>query len=203
MGIIPDIETIIALHKRYASFAKADLFDLVFTHCQIVCEIAMQCADNTDEPVDREILRAAALLHDIGSYPFFDEQGHTDGYGFYPMHALLGARLIADEGFDARIAEAVENHLLLGLSKREIAANTSRVWPLPRHDYLPKSIEAEIVCYADRFHSKQPVFNGYESFLQRLEFDMPDQAAAFKADAKRFGVPDVAALAQKYNQKIR
>jgi len=201
--MIPDTETIIALHKRYAGFAKADLFDLVFTHCQIVCEIALQCADTVNEPVDRKVLRAAALLHDIGSYPFFDDQGHTDGYGYYPMHALLGARLIADEGFDLRIAEAVENHLLLGLSKQEIATDTARVWPLPRRDYIPKTIEAEIICYADRFHSKQPIFNGYENFLERLEADMPEQAAKFITDAKRFGVPDVAALAQKYNQKIR
>ena len=49
MGVIPDTDTITVLHKRYASFAKADLVDLVFTHCQIVCEIAEQCADHIDE----------------------------------------------------------------------------------------------------------------------------------------------------------
>ncbi len=201
--MIPDFETIKALHKRYAGFAKADLFDLVFEHCQIVAEIALQCAETVDEPVDRDVLQAAALLHDIGAYPFFDDKGQTDGYGFYPLHAVLGARLIVDEGFDIRIAQAVENHLLLGLSKQEIESDTSRVWPLPHHDYVPNSIEGEIICYADRFHSKAPVFNGYENFLKRLQFDMPEQAAKFEADAKRFGIPDIAALAQKYNQKVR
>lgn len=204
--MIPDTQTIIALHKRYAGFVKADtelLFERVFTHCQIVAEIALWCADRIDMAVNRDVLCAAALLHDVGTYPFFDADGRTDGYGFYPMHAILGGKLVLDEGFDPRIAAVIETHIMMGLSEAEIHPEDGRDWPLPHRDYRPSSIEGEILCYADRFHSKDPQFNGYQVYLAKMRKMLPLQAPKFEADAKRFGIPDIAALAQKYNQKVR
>src|SRR5690625_3660954 len=44
--VIPSDEEIRALHERYAPTRKA--FDLVLTHCEIVCAIAEQLLDRSD-----------------------------------------------------------------------------------------------------------------------------------------------------------
>jgi uncharacterized protein len=103
--MIPTDTTIEQLHKKYAP--NAHVFDLVYTHCKIVCEIAEWCVAQKGIAVDIELLRAACLLHDIGTYVLFDAEGHVENQRLYPLHAIIGAKIIADEGFDARIAQAV------------------------------------------------------------------------------------------------
>lgn len=202
--MIPTFKEIEALHRKYADFAKSpDAFKLIFGHCQAVSDIALWCAKNTDESVNIELLQAAALLHDIGSYPFVEPEGHISGQGFYPQHAILGARILLDEGFDLRISQIVETHLLLGLTKEEIEHPLGRKWSLPARDYTPETVEAELLCYADRFHSKDPAFNSFDSFYASLKKSLPKQAAKFKAMSECFGVPDLTPLAKKYEHPIK
>jgi uncharacterized protein len=202
MATLPDRQTIEALHRKYAP--NDQVYELVFGHCEVVAEIAQWCVGNLAEAerarVDVELLRATALLHDIGTYVLFDEVGKITNHRMYPQHAILGAKILLDEGLDERIAGAVETHVLLGVTRQEII---EKAWPLPARDYVPQTLEGELLCYADRFHSKHPTFNGYETFLARLREDMPLQAAKFEAWSQRFGVPDVPALAKKYGQPIR
>jgi uncharacterized protein len=195
MITVQDIEK---LHRKYA---PNDLvYEIVYGHCRVVNEIAQWCAGNLNEAVDVEVLRSAALLHDIGTYVLFDEEGVLTHGRLYPLHAILGAKMIADEGIEARVAKAVETHVLLGLSKQEIL---DKPWLLPARDYIPETIEGELLCYADRFHSKGPSqFNAYDTFLAKLKRGLPLQAAKFEAWSKRFGVPDVEALAKKYGQPV-
>lgn len=47
----------------------------------------------------------------------------------------------------------------------------------------------------DRFHSKKPTFNSYEAFLARLQ-------DKFETWSKRFGLPDIKTLAERYGQPI-
>jgi uncharacterized protein len=198
-GII-SIQEIERLHHKYAPNDK--VYNLVYGHCQIVCEIALWCVDNIKDEttVDVPLLRAAALLHDIGTYILFDDEGKVANNRMYPQHAILGAKIVADEGIDMRISKIIETHVLLGLTKQEIIDNP---WILPARDYEPDTIEGELLCYADRFHSKHPAFNAYDTFLQGLKKSLPLQAAKFEAWSKRFGIPDIDALAKKYNQTVR
>ena len=188
------------LHRKYAPNDK--VYELVYGHCRVVNEIAQWCATNisSKETVDTELLASAALLHDIGTYVLFDDNGKVGNERLYPLHAILSAKIIADEGIDGRVASLVETHILLGLSKREII---EKPWPLPARDYIPSSVEGELLCYADRFHSKKPTFNAYDTFLARLKEGMPEQAAKFEEWSKRFGLPDIEALAKKYQQPIK
>ena len=193
------VSEIEALHRKYAP--NDTVYDLVYGHCQVVNEIALWCAGNAEgEAVDHEVLRVAALLHDVGTYILFDEQGNVANHRMYPLHAILSAKIIADEGIDTRVARIVETHVLLGLSKQEII---DKPWVLPARDYIPTSIEGRLLCYADRFHSKKPVFNAYQTFLGRLQKELPLQAAKFEEWAQEFGLPDLEALANKYGQQIR
>ncbi len=183
------------LHRRYAS-DDAQLEE-VFTHCQIVREIALWCADRIDVPINKEVLNTACLLHDIASYGFLH-----DSYArkYYCQHALLGSAVLQEEGFDPKICEAVKTHVLLGITAQEIE---EKEWALPLRDFEPKTIEAELLCYADRFSSKPDNVNSFDYFLRGLKENLPRQAAKFKQWSKRFGVPDTAAIARKYKQNLR
>ncbi len=188
------------LHHKYAPNDK--VYDLVYGHCQVVCEIALWCADNIKDEtkVDLDLLQSATLLHDIGTYILFDDEGKVANNRMYPQHAILGAKIVADEGIDMRISKIIETHVLLGLTKQEIIDTP---WILPARDYEPDTIEGELLCYADRFHSKHPTFNAYDSFLEGLKKSLPLQATKFEAWSKRFGIPDIDTLAKKYNQPVR
>ncbi|HEU4914111.1 MAG TPA: HD domain-containing protein [Candidatus Saccharimonadales bacterium] len=196
MLTVPQIEE---LHRKYAP--NDAVYNLVYGHCQVVNEIAQWCVSNlpANEEVDIDLLTNAALLHDIGTYVLFDDDGKVTNKRLYPLHAIFGAKIIADEGVDSHVAQIVETHVLLGLSEKEIS---EKPWPLPARDYIPGNIEGELLCYADRFHTKKPTFNSYDVFLARLRDGMPGQAAKFEAWSKRFGLPDIEALAKKYGQPI-
>lgn len=200
MNNLPTIELIERLHHKYAPNEK--VYNLVYGHCKLVAEMALWCADNITNKikVDRRALQTASLLHDIGSYAFFDNNGRNLNERLYPQHAILGAKILEDEGIDHLITEMVSTHVLLGLTKQEII-NTP--WYLPAHDYEPKTIEGELLCYADCFHSKHPTFNAFETYLDRLKENLPLQGEKFDNWSKRFGIPDVDYLAKKYKQPIR
>lgn len=194
---INDIER---LHHKYAP--NDQVYNLVYGHCQIVSEIALWCVDNieSESEVDIDLLQSAALLHDIGTYILFDDDGKVSNERMYPLHAILGAKIVADEGIDMKISKIIETHVLLGLTKQEIIDTP---WVLPARDYEPETIEGELLCYADRFHSKHPTFNAYDTFLDKLKRNLPLQAAKFEAWSKRFGIPDINMLADKYKQPVR
>lgn len=196
--MIPSKEQIDEVHKRYAQ--NDHLYKLVTEHCQIVAEIAEWCVIKNNLDVDIDLLQAGCLLHDIGTYALFDAKGLDGNEHNYKQHAVFGAALAIEEGFDPRIAEMIRTHVLMGLSKQEIIDNN---YGMPQNDYIPQTIEAKILCYADRFHSKHPTFNAYEPFLARLTKVLPLQAEKLKSAAKEFGIPDVEALAQKYGHPIR
>ncbi len=192
-------EEIIKLHKKYAS--NDDDFEAVYTHCQIVAEIAEWCVGNINEKVDVELLKTAALLHDIGSYPFLAAWEVRDDYRkFYALHAFLGSKILEDEGYDKKICTMVQNHVLMGLTKDEINKIDFR---MPVINLEADSIEGRLLCYADRFHSKKPVFNSFKNFHNNLTKTLPKQADKFMNWSTEFGLPDIEALAKKYNHPIR
>jgi uncharacterized protein len=197
--MIPSHKHINAMHHKYA--ANGLLYTLVTDHCHAVADIALWCADQIpDENVDKRLLEAAALLHDIGSYGFMsDADGSVANHHTYAQHAMVGADILRAEGVDERIAQVVETHVQLGLTKEEIA---QLGLGLPPRDMTPKSIEAEILCYADRFHSKRPKFNAYDTYEKFLQSVFPMQVAKFRAAAEKFGRPDLLPLAKKYDHPL-
>lgn len=197
---IPTINEIERFHHKYAPNDK--VYNLVYGHCQIVSEISLWCADNIahETKIDKKLLQAACLLHDVGSYAFFDNDGNNLNDRLYPQHAILGAKILEDEGVDNRITSIVATHVLLGLTKKEIIETP---WYLPERGYEPNSVEGQLLCYADRFHSKTPTFNAFDTFHDRLRQNLPLQAAKFEEWSNRFGMPDIPALAKKYKQPIK
>jgi uncharacterized protein len=109
------LEEINALHKKYAPTAEA--FKSVHTHCHIVRRIALQVAD-TYYPVNRQLLEAGALLHDIGVYKLY-KNGILDK-SRYVTHGLLGYELLKGEGLDESLCRFALLHTGVGITKEEV-----------------------------------------------------------------------------------
>jgi len=189
---------ILALHKKYASSDRA--FELVYTHCEIVCRIALDTAKRNNLSVDIEILKTAAMLHDIGTYALYIDELDTFQKAGYMQHALLGAALLQEEGLPDSVTSAVKTHILMGLSAEEVKKHRDG-----RHPYIDltaKSIEAELLCYADRFHSKDPVFHDIDIYLIELQRGLPLQAKKLRHALDIYDAPDISLLAKEYGHPI-
>lgn len=187
-----------ALHRKYAPDSHA--YDLVYTHCSIVADIAVDAVKRNNLDVDADLVFLACILHDIGTYTLYIPELRTFKSDGYQQHALIGATLLQAEGLPHEVVSAVRTHVLMGLSAAEIQ---SAGWKLPYIDLLPETTIGELLCYADRFHSKHPQFNDPDRFVDGLSRDLPLQAERFRRSLEQYGRPDIDALAQKYNHPIK
>jgi uncharacterized protein len=205
---IPTDEQIRALHVRNAPTREA--FDLVYTHCRIVCAVAEQIiasqswapsieAPNVGAP-DVALVRAGALLHDIGVYRLYDSSGRLD-YKNYIRHGVLGHDLLREAGFPEVICRFCSCHTGVGLSREDIHAQNL---PVPIGDYLAESVEEELVMYADKFHSKStpPVFLTSAAYAKKVRRFGPDKEKHFAGMVERWGEPELGALAEKYGHTV-
>ncbi|MDQ3158883.1 MAG: HD domain-containing protein [bacterium] len=192
-------EEIATLIKKYCPTDEA--YKFVSEHGEIVWEIAEWCAGNADEDVDLDVLRVACKLHDIGSPAFIAASRFDDEYRFlYGLHSMLGEIILRDEGLPKEVYEIVGTHNLMGMTKNEIIENK---FALPHQDRHPSSIEGELLCYADRFHSKHPKFNDHRDFKGFYGLKVPVQEKKFHEAVKKFGMPDLDALAKKWDHPIK
>lgn len=195
--MIPSLEQITELHKKTAT--SVEIFELVFNHCQIIWEICEQIIENKNLDVDKEFVKAAALLHDIGAYNVIDKNGDIEGKN-YIIHGIEGYKLLKDVSIDDAICEIARRHTGVGITEVDI---TEQKLPLPLQDYIARTVEERLVMYADKFHSKVPSFNSYESystFITRFGADKKDKFAKLKNE---FGLPIIEILSAKYGQPIR
>ncbi|MDI1465232.1 HDIG domain-containing protein [Catellatospora sp. KI3] len=195
---IPSDRQIRDLHERYAPNQAA--FDLVYTHCEIVCAVAEQLLDGGHPALDADLVRAGCLLHDIGVYRLYDQAGRLD-HGEYMRHGVLGRDLLRELGFPEQVARFCAHHTGVGLTADDVRRHAL---PLPAGDYLAETDEEELVMYADKFHTKTtpPAFvtaAGYTEYVRRFG---PDKVARFTAMVERFGEPDLAGLADRYGHLV-
>src|ERR1700721_77941 len=128
---IPTDDEILGLHEKLAPAAGA--FDLVYTHCVIVCGIAEQLHSRlrTGQHIDIDLARAGALLHDVGVYRLYDKAGKLDGVN-YIRHGILGYELLVQEGLPEAICRFASHHTGVGLTRDDVIAQRL---PLPAADY--------------------------------------------------------------------
>ena len=107
----------------------------VIVHCCTVWSMAEAMAGKIDCDID--LVRAGALLHDIGR-----SIDHSIN------HAVIGASIAADLGLPIEVVEIVRRHVGAGLDEEEV-----REFNLPQGDYIPRTIEQKIVCHADNMVS--------------------------------------------------
>ncbi|MFG2005100.1 HDIG domain-containing metalloprotein [Spirillospora sp. NPDC048911] len=191
---IPSDREIRALHEEYAPSAAA--FELVYTHCQIVCEVAEQLLSRHDVDLDAELVRAGCLLHDIGVYALYGPSGELD-HSRYIRHGVLGHALLRGLGFPEVLCRFCSCHTGVGLSRDDV---TTHNLSIPVGDYLAETGEEELVMFADKFHSKTdpPVFVSAASFAVSVARYGADKPARFAALLDRFGEPDLGPLQAAY-----
>ncbi len=123
----PDENECIELLKR------AGCEDNVIAHVREVASLAVKMAERCGANV--ELVRAGALLHDIG-------RGKTHGI----EHAVVGAELLREWGYPEELALIVERHIGAGID-RDGALKLG----LPPKDYIPETPEQKIVAEADNY----------------------------------------------------
>lgn len=186
-----------ALHRKYATNDRA--YELVYTHCKIVADIAVRAIERSNIAIDKDLVYLACILHDIGTYVLYIPELDTFKKDGYQQHMLIGAAILESEGLPPEVVSAVRTHVLMGLSADEIK---ERKWKLPYADFTPETQIGELLCYADRFHSKHPQFNHPERFIEKLSKDLPRQAEKFQQALNQYGRPDVEALAKEYGHPL-
>jgi uncharacterized protein len=63
---LPSGQEIRALREKHSPTPAA--LQVVYTHCEIVAAVSRQLLDRGDLDLDANLVRAGALLHDIGVY---------------------------------------------------------------------------------------------------------------------------------------
>lgn len=128
-----------------------ELRHILIVHSQSVARKALQIVSSHPElNLDRQFILEAAMLHDIGIIKTDAPGIQCFGPEPYIRHGLLGAEMLRSEGL-MRHARVCERHTGAGLSLHDIE---ERNLPLPHHDFLPETLEEQVVCYADKFFSK-------------------------------------------------
>ncbi len=192
----PSLKEIKALHLKYAASKKA--FFIVFSHCQIIWEIAEQLITKNKLPVNKSLVKAGAFLHDIGVYTLVDKNAVFDDAN-YIKHGIEGYRILKKEGLPNEICRIAERHTGVGLTKQTIK---KQKLPLPEKDYIAKTIEERLIMYADKFHSKPHKFNSFETYSKKANKFGPENVTKFIAFSKEFGKPELSSLSKKFNQTI-
>lgn len=195
---LPSYEEIVTLHKKHAP--SEDAFNLVFTHCQIVLDIAEQLIETSQIAVDQELVKVGCLLHDIGVYRMYLPDGTID-HANYIKHGTHGYDLLQEEGFSEVICRIASHHTGVGLGKQEII---DADLPLPPADYFAETLEEQLIMYADKFHTKTtpPKFMLADTYAVKQARFGADKAATFREFQQQFGTPDLVTLSEKYGFDI-
>lgn len=109
----------------------------VIEHCKMVSHISVNIAKafvNKGFDVDVKLVEVSGLLHDIGR-----SKTHTVDHG------IVGGQIARSLGLSRPIVRIIERHVGGGVPKDE-----AKMLGWPPKDYLPRTLEEKIVCYADK-----------------------------------------------------
>ena len=189
-----------ALHRKYA--ASDEVFGLIYTHCEIVRDIAVDLAETSGLPLDRDLVIQGAMLHDIGVYALFAADSTLKSGVQYIQHGVEGEAILKNEGLPEEIWRFASHHTGVGLTKHDVV---SQQLPLPVQDYTAATNEELLVMYADKFHSKTtpPVFNSYDSYRAQLAKFGTDKPGKLDAMAEKFGKPNLDKYREVYGFEIK
>ena len=178
-----NLDPIAVIHKYYPE--DNALRRLLLHQSRQVAERALLVAEKHPElKLDKSLLRAGAMLHDVGIF-LTDAPGiHCHGTEPYLLHGYLGAQLMRAEGLEA-IARICERHTGTGLTMERIR---ERGLSLPEGIYTPATLEEQVVCYADKFYSKSHPERErtIEQTAQSLQKFGEEDVQRFLAWAERF-----------------
>jgi uncharacterized protein len=172
--------------RHYAPASKSHR--ILLEHGRLVAEKALTAAARVPHLApDLAFVKSAALLHDIGI--FLTDSPTLDCHGREPYirHGVLGREILEALGLP-RHGLVCERHVGVGLSAEDIRRTGL---PLPERDMRPVTVEEQIICYADKFFSKNgsetPREKSVADIVASLEPYGTDKVDRFMAWVKLFG----------------
>ena len=143
-----------------------ELKNIYMVHARAVADFALGLARRHPElELDEAFIYEAAMLHDIGIFLTDAPRIHCYGSEEYLCHGYLGAELLRSIGLE-RHARVCERHTGTGLTKEVIERNG---WNLPVKDFVPETLEEQLICCADKFFSKTKFLHEPRTFEQVVE----------------------------------
>ncbi len=126
-------------------------FQVLVKHGQQVAKKAIDVAKRVPylKP-NLNLIHEAAMLHDVGIFETNAPELGCSGKHPYVCHGYLGRKILEKKGLSQH-ALVCERHVGIGITAEEIKLNNL---PLPQRDMIPISIEEQIICFADKFFSK-------------------------------------------------
>ncbi len=143
------MDTLKIIEKYYDTDSKAYYY--LIHHGRLVAKKALEIAERLGElNPDLKFIEEAAMLHDIGI--FMTHAPKIGCFGFHPYisHGYLGRELLEKEGLPEH-ALVCERHVGMGITIDDIETNK---FPIPKRDMTPLTLEEKIICFADKFYSK-------------------------------------------------
>jgi uncharacterized protein len=148
---------------------KSKAFEILIRHGRQVAQKALDIAQRVSSlNPDKSFIENAAMLHDIGIFMTNSPAFGCRGRHPYISHGVLGARLLRRRGLPDH-ALVCERHVGVGISAEDV--RRFRL-PLPNRDMLPVSIEEQIICYADKFFSKNKNGDGNIKSVEQITRDL-------------------------------
>lgn len=160
------------------------------------------------EYLDEYAALIGGLLHDIGTYFVLESDGSNKCNGelrfdgpHYILHGLRGYNYLIENGFSEDAAQFARNHTGVGLSREQVVAQKL---PLPASDYIPQTVEQEIVMVADKYNSKSipPRFLTVETYRRKATRFGEDNAKRWMQLVAKYGEPDIQALAEMFAMRV-
>ncbi|WP_348519481.1 HD domain-containing protein [Bifidobacterium sp. ESL0775] len=156
--------------------------------------------------LDENLAVVGAMLHDIGTYLVLKHDG-SDGEKLqfdgpnYILHGLRGYDWLISQGVDESIAQFARNHTGVGLTRKQVVAQGL---PLPPADYVPMNLEQEVVMVADKYNSKSipPRFLTAQAYARKARRFGEANERQWLDLVRKYGVPDIPALAKKFDMKL-
>jgi len=166
------------LIERYYD-KNTKVYRILINHSRCVADKALALAKSHPEMnFDLAFIEEAAMLHDIGMIFCDAPEIGCFGTHHYVCHGFLGAELLRKEGFP-RHARVCERHTGTGITRQMIK---EKKMPLPYRDFLPVSLEEQIICFADKFFSKTnpDIEKDYFTILKSLSKHGDETVSRFK-----------------------
>jgi len=137
------------IDKYYKTDSRA--YEIIIQHGKQVARKALDAAKKVPQlNPDLDFIKEAAMLHDIGIFLTNATKLGYKGKMPYICHGYLGRELLEKIGLK-RHALVCERHVGVGITVEDIIKYDL---PLPKRNMLPVSIEEQIICFADKFFSK-------------------------------------------------
>ncbi|MDD4938103.1 MAG: HD domain-containing protein [Candidatus Shapirobacteria bacterium] len=174
------------LHKKYSTNEK--ILEIGWNHSLIIRDISLQIADNLEKKygikTNKKLIEIGALIHDIGFYQYLDDVYKKKHINNYIHHGESGYKLLINIGIPKNKSRFALTHVGVGVGKN-----------------VPITLEEEIVCYADIFHSKgRPRLRNFNDSLKGLVKINPDYGVILKRYKEKFGIPNLKQLKKQYKK---